>query len=124
MNRKQAHAIYHQLYTKKYPVIEAEICQYCGTDLDLSIDHVPAITTAQLYSTRRDIDFILVVSCMECNLLLTNDLLPLFNDRFFTLKERLLIRYKKELLNEFRNGLNWDAAYLEEADRKFINMLD
>lgn len=124
MNRKQAHAIYHQLYTKKYPVMETEVCQYCGTDVDLSIDHVPALTTAQLYATRRDIDFILVVSCMECNQLLTNDLLPLFNDRFFTLKERLLVRHKKELLNEFRNGLNWDAVYLEEADRKFTHMLD
>ncbi|WP_412496069.1 hypothetical protein [Vibrio cyclitrophicus] len=80
MNRKQAHAIYHQLYTKKYPVMEAEVCQYCGTDVDLSIDHVPALTTAQLYATRRDVDLILVVSCMECNQLLTNDLLPLFND--------------------------------------------
>ncbi|WP_048618106.1 hypothetical protein, partial [Vibrio coralliirubri] len=83
-----------------------------------------ALTTAQLYATRRDVDLILVVSCIECNQLLTNDLLPLFNDRFFTLKERLLVTYKKDLLNEFRNGLNWDAVYLEEADRKFTHMLD
>lgn len=124
MNRKQAHAIYHQIYTKKYPVLEAEVCQYCGTDVDLSIDHVPALTTAQLYATRKDIDLILVVSCMECNQLLTNDLLPLFNDRFFTLKERLLRRYKKDLINEFRNGFNWDPEYLVEADQKFNNMLD
>jgi len=124
MDRKQAHAIYHQLYTKKYPVIEADICQYCGTDVDLSVDHVPALTTAQLYSTRKDIDFILVVSCMECNSILSNDLLPLFNDRFFTVKERLLRRYKKDLIHEFRNGFNWDPVYLAEADQKFNNMLD
>lgn len=124
MERKQSHAIYHQLYSKCYPVMDAEVCQYCGTDIDLSVDHVPALTTAQLYASRKDIDFILIVSCMECNQLLSNDLLPLFNDRFFTLKERLLKRYKKDLLNEFRNGFNWSEEYLREADTKFNRMLD
>jgi len=107
VDRKQSMAIYNQLYDKSYPVYEGEVCQYCGRDIDLSLDHVPAITTAHLYARNPDVKFILVWSCMECNQFLSNKLLPLFRERFFRIKEMLLKRYKTDILNEFRNGIDW-----------------
>lgn len=124
MKRKQAISIYHQLYNLKYPLIEQDLCQYCGASTDLSLDHIPAITTAHLYVRNLKVEFILVKSCMECNQLLSNKLLPTFNSRFFQVKDDLIKKNRKNLINQFRNGMNFNASYLENADRDFFRLID
>lgn len=124
MKRKQSLATYGHLYEKTYPIIEKEMCQYCGYSVGLSSDHVPAITTAQLYVRNPKIKFQLITSCQDCNSRLGAKLLPTFEDRFFYNKEDLLIKNKKKLKVEFRTLLDNSIEYLDSCDQKFNLMLD
>ncbi|CAM4460752.1 hypothetical protein [Shewanella livingstonensis] len=124
MDRKQSMAVYNSLYKKEYPLIQDEVCQCCGITSDLQIDHCPAITTAHLYVRNNNIPFIKILLCGECNRIASNRLLPRFTERFFTIKEKLLERYAKDLVNEFRDGIDYSDNYLIEADKKFELMLN
>jgi hypothetical protein len=124
MDRKQSMAVYNSLYTKEYPLIEDEVCQCCGVTSDLQIDHCPAITTAHLYVSNNDIPFIKILLCGECNRIASNRLLPRFTERFFTIKEKLLERHVKDLVNEFRTEMDYSEESLLKADKQFQQMLD
>ncbi|GGY95089.1 hypothetical protein [Shewanella fodinae] len=100
MSRKQAMKQYNQLYKRSWPVSDELICQCCGNSTNLEWDHCPAITTAHLFINNKKIKFILVLLCKECNLLLSNLLIPDFPSRFYYVKDELIKKYEKNLINE------------------------
>ncbi|USR78201.1 hypothetical protein NGM67_10620 [Photobacterium damselae] len=124
MNRKQALQIFGHLYKKAYPMIKEERCQYCGYGINLSDDHIPAITTAHLYVRNPQAKFLLIKCCQSCNSSLSNRLIPTFEERFFFIKDNLLIKNKKKLKNEYRTSINSSADYFEQCDIDFNIMLD
>lgn len=124
MNRKQSLAMYNHRYVRIAPSGMTDCCQYCGSIYALTDDHIPAITTAQLFANNPNIKFMLVDACMECNLLLSDKLLPHFSDRFFDVKDTLLNRYKILIKNEFRTGFEKTSEDFDICDIEFYQMLD
>ena len=102
MSRKTNLAIYNHLYHKKSPLLEDNVCQYCGTKRDLTIEHIPPISTAHLFVRNNKIKFWKIIACRECNLLISDQLIPTFADRFFQIKDLLIKKYEKHILREFR----------------------
>ena len=123
MKRKQSLSTYGHLYKRSYPVMNDERCQCCGEQAGLEWDHCPAITTAQLFVRNDKIRFIKVLLCKECNLILSDQLLPDFPSRFYTVKERLLERHKHDLISECRDNMVTTTESLRLADDKFNKLL-
>ncbi len=123
MKRKQSMATYGHLYKLSYPVMEADVCQYCGNQNCLEWDHCPAITTAQLFVRSENIGFIKVLSCKECNLILSDKLIPDFPSRFYFVKEELLTRYKSDLINECRSSIYTNSETFKTFEEKFKALL-
>lgn len=123
MKRKQSMTTYGHLYKKTYPVMEADVCQYCGNQSSLEWDHCPAITTAQLFVRSENISFIKTLSCKECNLILSDKLIPDFPSRFYFVKEELLTRYKNDLINECRCSIKTNEETIITFEERFKALL-
>jgi len=112
MKRKDLRSIYQERYSE-ISAVQLECvgrCYYCGDTAEVK-DHYPPLSTADCFSVEDDIDWLLVPSCSECNLLAGSEPHNTLEERREYIQEKLKSRYKKEL----RLGEHWYDAELEEV---------
>ncbi len=101
-----------------------KLCIYCNNDFATDLDHtIPYSFYSLDYKGGRkkashNDPVPMVDSCKECNILLSNKLIPEINDRKKYLLNKYKSRYKKLLSTPY-----WDEDELEELDKDLRNKL-
>lgn len=110
-NRRKLELLYDNLYSnpKQY-----DVCEYCGIDTDLTIDHVPSLDALNgcslSFFESKNIPVMKVTACAQCNSALTNLAIFTFEQRKDYIAKFLSKKYKKVL-----NAPKWTKEELAEV---------